>query len=151
MTFINEYIPEEDLIKYDFEALNKRPRKGGTTPASFWTIDREADIWLREFYKEFDPTALDGNFTGVSAWDFYWKGALITLELKLLDVISSGPGTHCTIKRKLKSINVPPELSGQYDLILKDLEAALTAHADAGVLSSSSGFTLIFEVGDILQ
>ncbi len=145
MGFINEYIPEEDFKRYDFESLNKRSRKGGTTPASFWTIDREADIWLREFYTEYDHTAQDGNFTGVSAWDFYWKGALITLELELLDVISSGPGTHCTVKRKLISINVPAELSGQYDLILKDLEAALVAYADAGVLSSSSGFTLIFE------
>jgi len=29
MTFINEYIPKEDLEKYNFAELNKRPTKGG--------------------------------------------------------------------------------------------------------------------------
>ena len=146
MTFINEYIPEEDFKKYKFEALNKRSRKSGSTPASYWVIDRERGIWLRKFYTEYDRTAPDEKYSGVSVWDFYWKGTLITLELELLEAKSTGRGTHYTTRKKLKSINVPPELSEQYDLILQDLEAALIAYSDAGVLSSSSSFTLIFEV-----
>jgi hypothetical protein len=146
VTFINEYIPEEDLKKYNFEALNKRFRKAGSTPASYWVIDREADIWLRKFYNAYDRTAPDDNCPGISAWDFYWKGTLITLELETLEVKGGGRGTHCTTREKLKSINVPPELSEQYALILQDLETALIAYSDAGVLSSSSSFTLIFEV-----
>ena len=51
MAFINEYIPKEDLEKYDFKNLDVRPtEKSGTTPARDWTVDREADIWLRNFY-----------------------------------------------------------------------------------------------------
>ena len=89
MAFVNEYIPEEDFKKYDFEKLNVRPKEmSGTAPDSDWTIDREADIWLREFYIESDHTAPQGGFTGVSVWDFYWKGHLMLV--KLLSIETGG-------------------------------------------------------------
>jgi len=84
MTFINEYIPKEDLEKYNFAELNKRPKKGGGASRD-WTIDREADIWLRHFYTQSDHTELDGGYTGITGWDFYWKGTLLLLELQELD------------------------------------------------------------------
>jgi hypothetical protein len=79
MAFVNEYISKEDFEKYNFAELNKRPRKGGT--ADDWTIDREADIWIRHFYTESDHTEPDGGYTGVVAWDFYWKGFLMMVEV----------------------------------------------------------------------
>lgn len=89
MAFVNEYIPKEDWEKYNFDELNKRPRKAGGASRD-WTIDREADIWIRHFYTESDHTEPDGGFTGVKAWDFYWKGTLMLIELK--DLESGGGG-----------------------------------------------------------
>ncbi|TAL44894.1 MAG: hypothetical protein EPN89_13155 [Methylovulum sp.] len=140
MAFINEYIPEEDLEKYNFAELNKRRKKDGGT-SDDWTIDREADIWLRHFYTESDHTEPDGGYTGVTAWDFYWKGALMFLEVKSLGLEGGGIGQHCGMRKKLISINIPPNLENQRLQILKDLEAAFTAHKDAGVLSQSSSFS----------
>ena len=80
MAFVNEYIPEEDWEKYNFDELNKRPRRGLDT-SDDWTIAREANIWLRKFYTESDHTEPDGGYTGVSVWDFYWKGALMLVEI----------------------------------------------------------------------
>ena len=106
MTFINEYIPEEDLKKYNFEALNKRFRKAGSTPASYWVIDREADIWLRKFYNAYDRTAPDDNCPGISAWDFYWKGTLITLELETL-VVEGGARSPSHLKKEINKHQCP--------------------------------------------
>ena len=144
MTFVNEYIPEEDLKKYNFAELNKRPRKGMDTSRD-WTIDREADIWLRKFYTESDHTAPDGGFTGVSAWDYYWKGALMMVEVKDLET-GGGRGKHCWSRKKIQSINILPNLEIQRPQIIKDLEDGFTAYKDGGVFSSSTSFTFTLEV-----
>jgi hypothetical protein len=145
MAFVNEYIPEEDLKKYNFAELNKRPRKGGSSAARDWTINREADIWLHEFYTEFDHTAPDGGYTGISVWNYYWKGTLMLVEVKGLEA-GGGRGKHCWSRKKLLSINIPPELESQCSQILKDLEAAFTAYKDGGVFSSSTSFSFTLEV-----
>ncbi len=145
MIFINEYIPEEDFEKYNFAELNKRPRGAGSTPARYWTIDREANIWLHKFYTESDHTEPDGGYTGLSYWNYFWKGTLIMLEIKLMDA-GGKRGGHCWARKKLISIDLPDKLETQRSEVLKDLEAALTAYKDGGVLSSSSSYTLEFEV-----
>lgn len=144
MGFVNEYIPEADLKKYNFAELNKRPRKGGFT-ADDWTIDREADIWLRSFYLESDHTAPDGGFTGVSAWDFYWKGTLMFVEVKSL-ASGGGRGEPRWTRKKLLSINIPPELENQRPEIIRDLEAAFTAYKGAGVLAIDDSPSYTFEL-----
>jgi hypothetical protein len=102
MAFVNEYIPKVDYKKYDFDGLNKRKKeRSGSTPAGFWTIDREADIWLREFYVETDHTVPLGGYTGVSVWDFYWKGHLM---LAKITAIAGGGGVGRRMSRgKAKS------------------------------------------------
>lgn len=132
MAFINEYIPAEDLKRYNFAELNKRPTKGGGARDD-WTIDREADIWLRKFYTQSDHTELDGGFTGVTGWDFYWKGALMFLELKEL-AAGGGHGKPRWEREKLLNINIPVELESNRDQIIKDLTDAFTVHAGIGVL-----------------
>ena len=139
MTFINEYIPKEDLEKYNFAELNKRKKKGGET-SDDWTIDREANVWLRHFYTEYDHTELDGGYTGVTGWDFYWKGTLIFLELKALS-FEGERGTPCHQCQKLLSINIPSELESHSDQIIKDFIDAFTAYGGAGMLSDVGYYT----------
>lgn len=144
MAFVNEYIPEADFKKYDFEQLNRRPNRG-STPNDFWVIDREASIWLRKFYTETDHTAVRGGYTGVSAWDFYWKGNLIWVEVKDGEG-GGGYGKPRWQKKKLLRIDIPESLETQRNQILADLVAAFTAYKGAGVFATDSDFSFTLEM-----
>lgn len=146
MTFINEYIPKEDLEKYNFDKLNKSPTKGGGTRKD-WTIDREADIWLRKLYTQSDHTELDGGYSGVTGWDFYWKGYLMMIEVKTL-ASGGGYGKPRWKHVKLLSINIPLKLEDQRSQILKDLEAAFTVYGAAGILAAPDypSYTFTLEI-----
>lgn len=145
MAFVNEYIPEADFKKYDFERLNKRPRKAGTAPSDAWTIDRDADVWLRKFYTEMDHTDLQGGFTGISVWDFWWKGKLIAVTLESIET-GGGVGKHCWSRKRLVALEIPAAMEAQRAQIVKDLEAALTAYKDGGVLSGATTYSLTLDV-----
>lgn len=47
MTFINEYVPLEDIATYRIKEIDKLYIIGGTG-SSQWTIDRERNIYLRQ-------------------------------------------------------------------------------------------------------
>jgi hypothetical protein len=144
MAFVNEYIPKEDLEKYDFKNLDVRPtEKSGTTPARFWVIDREADIWLRQFYMESDHTAPQGGFTGVSVWDFYWKGTLMMVKEEGI-ASGGGYGQPRWTRRRLLNINIPPELENKRGEIIQALEAAFTAYRGAGIFSTDTNLPYTF-------
>lgn len=146
MAFVNEYISAEDFKKFDFENLNRRPKEtSGTEPSDFWTINRMDDIWLRCFYVESDHTAEKGGFTGVSVWDYYWKGTLMLV--KMLGLEAGGRlGEHCWGRKKLLTINIPSELEVSRKLIISDLESSFTAYKDGGVLSGATSFSFVLEV-----
>lgn len=144
MAFVNEYIPANDLKKYDFAGLDRRP-SFGTTPSDQWSIDRDADIWLRKFYTEMDHTDLQGGFTGVSVWDFWWKGNL--LQAKIKDLAGGGRyGAPRWAKKKLLSLDVPPEIECHRLQIIRDLESALTAYRGAGILAEDDGLEYAFSL-----
>ena len=146
MAFVNEYIPAEDFKKYNFETLNNRKKEtSGTAPSDSWTIDRDADIWLREFYTEMDHTAPLGGYTGISVWDYSWKGTLLLVKIKDIET-GGGIGKHCWARRKLLAINIPVELKSQRLQILKDLETAFTAYKDGGVLSEATSFSFTLDI-----
>ena len=48
MPFVNEYIPEADKPRYEAieNAVIKRTGPVGHSPAQYWTIDREMDLFL---------------------------------------------------------------------------------------------------------
>jgi len=144
MAFVNEYIPKEDWDKYKFNDLNSRPRSAGSSPCRFWVIDRSSNIWLRKFSTSFDWTEKDGGFSGVSTWDFYWKGHLLTVILRTLDS-SSSPEKEYFTKKKLESINIPKDIKKDEDEIISDLIEALVIYKDAGVLSNAKSYKLDFE------
>jgi hypothetical protein len=146
MAFVNEYIPSQDYKKFNFDSLNSRRKEtSGTTPSDFWTINRQDDIWLRCFYVESDHTAEQGGFTGVSVWDLCWKGELMSVKVQDMEV-GGGAGKHCWARKKILSINMPPNLENSRKTVLDDLAAAFTAYKDGGVLSSCTSFSFALEV-----
>lgn len=144
MAFVNEYIPPDDVKKYGFEQLNRRPNRG-STPADDWTVNREADIWLRQFYMEMDHTAVRGGYTGVSAWDFYWKGNLLWVEVKDGGG-GGGYGKPRWQKKKLLRIDIPESLDVHREQIMTDLVSAFTAYKGAGVFATDTDFSFILEM-----
>lgn len=146
MAFVNEYIPTEDFKKYDFDGLNKRPKEtSGTTPSDSWTIDRDADIWLRKFYAEMDHTAPLGGQSGVSVWDFYWRGTLLLVKVE--DVASGGGyGKPRWARSRLRRIDIPKDIESSRDQIIRDLEAAFTAYKGAGVLAPDDGIDYTYSL-----
>ena len=142
--FINEYISEDSLEKYNMGAIDKRTSYGSIA-TNFWVVNKEQHIWLRELYVESDHTAHGGGYSGISYWNFYWKGHLMTAKIKLLEA-GGKRGEHRWARKKLLDLSLPAELEDKHDLVLKDLEAALTEYKEAGVLSKSTSYKLTFEV-----
>ena len=144
MTFINEYISEQSLKKYEMDPLDKRT-KYGSIASDFWVIDKENHTWLRKLHVESDHTKPDGGYTGISYWEFYWRRHLITVKIKWLE--SGGERwEYCWERKKLLDISLPTVQEDKRDIVLKELELALTAYKDNGVLSKSINYELKFEL-----
>ena len=78
MAFINEEISKEDREKYNIDQINMR-WNGAGSPQRIWAIDREREIWLREFNSIIDRDN-NGAWDGRTVWDFYWKGILMSIK-----------------------------------------------------------------------
>ena len=148
MGFTCEYISKDDIEKYEIKRLNKRVFAQGSNPARDWVVNREEDIWLREFCYVYDHTAPDGDFTGVSFWDFYWKGSLVVAKVQTISVIAS-VGEHGRARKKLMAIDIPNKVLGKKLDILKDFERALSAHKDGGIHSKCPTYDLTLEVDKV--
>jgi len=83
MAFINEYISEEDIEKYDLKKLIEKYKRYNSSPRLDdieWTIDKENDIWLIFFGREHDPK-MDHGFTKEHIFILYYKGKYIEARL----------------------------------------------------------------------
>ena len=145
MKFVNEYISAQDFNKYHFDVLNRRPKKtSGTPPADAWTIDRDANIWLRQFYAETGKSASQDGFTGVSVWDFYWRDDL--MQVKLLSLAARiNVERHFSARKKLLEIEMSAAMVKYQSQAIRDLEEALNAYKDGGVHSEAKSFSLVLE------
>lgn len=132
MVFVNEEISDEDYVSFDLEALDARPISGNPKPRD-WTIDRDRNIYLR-----LSRVGREENF-GMKSWDFFWKNALI--EVELTPVSSVGPrGGHIETVHQLSSLKMEPELRSHREAIIADLRAALEARMDAGIRSTATSY-----------
>ena len=131
MAFVNEYIPEEDIKKYDIPAWNEKYLRSNFRPA--WTIDRERDIYLRYMHT--------GREASNDQWIFcfYWKGDMLSAELQV-----SGENDpdgllvkHYKLLRLMFSLfdPLPDSLCSHKSEILADLKEALIAFGDLGIHS----------------
>ena len=128
MGFVNEFIPEEDVEKYQLAEIDKRFVVGGTN-ARDWTIDRERDIYLR------NVAVGREDWRNQTEWTFYWHGTLLTMRL---DLVGTGgktgePGwAHWKMIWMCGTDGLPMHLKPHKAQILDDLKEALTAFRGLG-------------------
>lgn len=138
MAFINEYISNDDRVKYNLESIDVCFVVGGAKSKS-WTIDRERDIYLRTVARGREDLRHE------STWIFYWKGELLVLELD--NISTSGVvGGHRQGHKKIRSLELPDQLKIHYQEILDDLKEALSVYKDGGIFATSSTYSLILDV-----
>ena len=85
MTFVNEYISNEDIEKYHLKDLIEKYKRYTYSPDIDninWTIDKEENIWLILFGIEHDPD-MDHGYTSEHIFVLYYKGDLIEARLWL--------------------------------------------------------------------
>ena len=145
MAFVNEYISSGDVEKYNFNALNDRRKiPDGTVPADAWTIDREANVWLRRFHPDPGKTDSKDVLTDVSVWDFFWRTDLMKVQLLTLE-FRRDDHNHCSARKKLLEIEMPLSMVIHQAQAIRDLRAALTAYKDGGVHSEAKSFSFVLE------
>lgn len=137
MAFVNEYIPAEDVERYDIENINKMYVCGGVSGQ--WTIDRDRNIYLREV------AAGVGHSGNSRIWNLFWHGELIEIKIEIL--ASGGErNAPCWSHKKIRNIQLPAQLEVRRVEILAGLKEALTTYRDGGVFATATTYTLTLEV-----
>lgn len=145
MAFVNEYVSEEDIKKYDLVDiwLQAHPldRKDGGPPPTYrfnWTIDRDRDIYLicvggggyDQFYTE---------------WVLYWKGRPVTVRLKM-----PGEGSKSFSEQPYRIVWAMDHLflkcsDDERQAFLQVLKEALTVYGSRGILHQVPNTTVSFK------
>ena len=146
MTFINEFIPAEDVEKYGLKAIDQKFIVGGTN-ARDWTIDRERNIYLRNVSH---GGGAEPEIRNQTKWSFFWREELLTLRL---DSITGGGGrgmpgwSHWKLVMVNGSDGLPIHLKDKKDDFIADLKQALTAYQGAGVYSAAyTSYNVVLEI-----
>lgn len=147
MAFVNEYISEEDLKKYDVEGMFKKlgvwkkffesPRPPGCELE--WTIDRERDVFI---------TWIDvgrEEFCNRLTFALWWKGQVLSVGLEV-----GGDGSlvgRVTTVWRLLGIAYPngKAFDGDRDTVILDLKDALTEYKVHGIKPVIADHTAVFE------
>lgn len=128
MAFVNEYVSEVDVGKYELAEINRQFWK---TDARYeWTIDRQRDIYLRLMKSG------RGEFGQQQEFTFYWHQRVLAVRLSR-DNGMTEDGRIASVWR-LHHLVLPGALQSQRQAIVDDLKLALEAYKTAGVGSSVS-------------
>lgn len=131
MSFQNEFISNEDLLRYRLDAVNEALGIDGP-PALQWTIDREHDSYLRLAFNIADDARHQ------SKWFFRWRGNMLVLTLLELDsgIGLNGVGwIHYRLMELVPlGIEVPAaDVEMQRNDIVEDLRDALKVYKVGGM------------------
>jgi hypothetical protein len=141
MTFVNEYIPEEDVKKYGLDELmasfhqwswrEGRPE----TFKHYWTIDRDRDIYLL-LAKVVEDTGPSGRNEPTSQRLFIlgWEGRQIKVLLELGDETSKKfAESPYRIVWKLSDLDTSGTSQPSRETILQNLCQALAVFGSDGI------------------
>ena len=124
MTFVNEFIPEEQKLKFDSKVFSN-PLTGGRKPISMyrWVIDRERDAFLIRL-------GGGGPWEGGAApkpreyLALSWKGEVIKFEAL---VSAEGNIDAWVATWEVLNVQIPDALEVHRDLVLQLIEEGLVA------------------------
>jgi hypothetical protein len=137
MAFVNERVPQSDVVKYGLEAINKKAMKG--TFEYFWTVDRARDIYLRWMEANRDEPSQQ-------VFWFYWKGSLLEISLDIVSADGQRGGKGSTTWGFTGGVfHLPSNLEPHRGEIMLDLKESLCAYKDFGALSSVVEHTAYFQ------
>ena len=108
MAFVNEYIPEADIKKFDINEINKQYIVGGTN-ARDWTVDRDRNMYLRCVARGRE------EFRHQSTWTFYWHGELLKVDIDTLEAGGKRGGASWSHKKIIFSEKKEVPLAYQED------------------------------------
>jgi hypothetical protein len=134
MAFVNEYISDEDIEKYDIEELNKKFHIANYK--STWTVNHEKDIYLRHVRRGREEHSDEHKYY------FYWQGQLIDVVLKQIGGGElNGPQWY---EYELLHISISKEHEQSKPQIIAALKEALTAYKSSGLFSTCTTFSATF-------
>jgi CRISPR/Cas system-associated exonuclease Cas4 (RecB family) len=150
MPFINEFISEADMIKYNLEKINrtyKNPPPAGIptypTPITQWTVDKERDIYLRKVTTNQGRPDMGFENDGWEGWTLYYKGELIWFvkkTIKSIRLVNDSQHSYYEIKY----LTIPNNLKIDYDIIYELIKDSFTKYAGGGICSTATEFTATF-------
>jgi hypothetical protein len=135
MAFINEFVPAEDIEKYDLNGIwdKYHPASKGKYYLGFppaWTIDRDRNVFLLSI----PELARDREEASVHQYLLWWHGAHVTFE------ITSLPGSSAMLSDspfkkiwKLVSLYLPEGFDVPREEVIGVLKEALTAYGYRGI------------------
>lgn len=146
MKFVCERIPKEYRERFNLKELDEQPTKALGRSTS-WAVNEDHSIWVRKYYEVSDHTAVGGGYTGLSGWNFYWKGSLMLVELEHVDYGGGLDDDHRWSIYRLIEINIPKKLEHERVEIFQNLESALFVYTRKFGASSpkSYSFTLQYD------
>lgn len=142
MAFINEYISNEDIEKYQIDAVMNSYREREKFPDEYykhrWTIDKERGVWFMWVDTPKDPLDYT-RYTGERIFILHIHGQNIEIVLKKVFDESSEQLTDNPfyVTWKLEKINKPESLKHISDQeIIHVLKEALDIYGTRGIKSS---------------
>ncbi len=138
MSFVNEYISDEDRKKFDIDEIDGNFHVGKTRSPQ-WTIDRDRNIYLRCVARGREDIAHK------STWTFFWSGELLILKVELL-ATKGGVGDDAWSHKKINNFKLPERFKEKRDQIIDDLKEAFIAYKDGGVFSKTASYSLTLDI-----
>jgi len=142
MAFANEYISDENIEKYQIDALMNSYREREKFPDKYykhlWTIDKERGIWLMWVHDPKDPLDYT-RYTGEAIFILHMHGQNIEIVLRDIFDESSKKLTDNPfyVTWKLEKINKPESLKHISDQeIIQVLKEALDVYGYRGIENS---------------
>ena len=143
MAFINEYISEENIEKYQINELMNSYSKYKDFPKKHykhrWTIDKEKESWFMWTHDPTNPLEDHRRGTGETIFRLYYKKKNIDIVLRKdfeesSEVLTDNP---FYVTWKLDHIKKPIDLEGTADEeIIKVLKEALNIYGTRGIKTS---------------
>ncbi len=136
MAFINEEVSEADAINYDFAKLSRLFHKDEWQLKSWWTIDRDRNIFLICLGTGREEFCMQHRFL------FWWDG--VVLDIRLDGTKEGNPFGKIISRWDSLSLGIPTDFPSTRDDLIGTLKEALTVFKWHGYDNQDVEHTAIF-------